>query len=337
MYKYLFFSPAFILVKPIVNFYQSFKNTSSSIIWTALLFFPIAYTVAAIVEVEQFSRNRIVPFLSAKEEQEIADKNGMGTETKNIYPFATLKSIYSRDIGEGYSYKGVTIYTPILATLSAAGWIMLLVVLRIGSRSNALSSTTTNEASKLEKEFAQFAQQTNTAILALQDDVINARRIARQANSISMILLVGGVTMAFAGVFVFYFTLADTIQKSNGLTEIFRDSLRPIGMLFFIEALSWFLLKQYQSSTQEYSKYLAKADKKTNYLIAFLANEQTKSTEERIMILTSLLQPTQAFILKEGETTEGLEMQKMQNSNPLFEMGNSIINKIQPQTKQPEK
>jgi len=99
-----------------------------------------------------------------------------------------------------------------------------------------------------------------------------------------------------------------------------------MGVLIFIEAIAWFLLKQYRAIIQDYKFFHKMYLKRANYLIAYrtISGKEDVSDQELIFI-TSLLSEDLSEKLKEGESTESLENLKSPTPNPIFSVLSNIL------------
>jgi hypothetical protein len=100
-------------------------------------------------------------------------------------------------------------------------------------------------------------------------DVQRALSTSEQLFSRSTLLLVGGVVMAFVGVGVFFLSIslrgstpaairiADILIRADGgfPWQQLTNAVRSFAMLFFIEAVAWFLLRQYRSLIEDYKLF----------------------------------------------------------------------------------
>lgn len=158
----------------------------------------------------------------------------------------------------------------------------------------------------------------------------------------STLLLAGGVLMAFVGVAVFYVTLPDTIKDSTvsisasilGLKETatatpnkegaafayLQHAIRPAGVLFFVEAIAWFLLRQYRALIEDYKWFHRIYMKRCNYLAALLLLEKDKVRKEDMFLAAALVNEDLSGKLRKGETTESLESVKTPESGPVAQL-----------------
>ena len=150
----------------------------------------------------------------------------------------------------------------------------------------------------------------------LESDVVKAEERARDVYRRSTILLSGGIVMAFVGVALFYVTLPQSTAGSSDsqlmaerleLRYLYASrlddrapltysrpsgeehpwltfashSLRPTGMLIFMEGIAWFLLRQYRVLIEEYKSFLRVYLKRSSYLIAWKAASFVRTSSSR--------------------------------------------------------
>lgn len=306
------------------NFYNGFRSDASRANWTFILLIPLAYSGAALFEIHRFQEGSSGSYLSAADIKKVTEgSEKIAIASSRIIPFAVLQQKIEANKESGFKFSNRVYWTYSSIILFCAMWLMFLIIYRIETK-----EFTYNREDRLAKiHWARFQNSTSTNIGTLRDDYFDARRIAQRINNKSLALLFAGILMAFCGVGIFYITLPISQEKSLDSMSFLKESLRPVSMLFFIEALAWFLLKQYQAASKEYRSYLAELERKSNLLTAFLTAGEEPSADVKILLVTSLLQRQTPLILKQGETTESLEEIKLADSNPIFEMGTKIINK----------
>jgi hypothetical protein len=188
---------------------------------------------------------------------------------------------------------------------------------RLSSASSSLSSVSGNLVS---------------AETYLVKDVERALERSEEVFSRSTLLLIGGVLMAFVGVGIFFVALSD-YSSGASIADIFLrppasysgilgipgrqlfQGFRSTLMLIFIEAIAWFLLRQYRALVEDYKSFYRYYMRRANYLIVLkLASQNSdKSLEESLV--KALLSEDLSGRLKRGETTENLEGQRVTDGN----------------------
>jgi hypothetical protein len=134
----------------------------------------------------------------------------------------------------------------------------------------------------------------------------------------STLLLAGGIIMAFIGVGIFYVTLPET-KGDETLTSYWPKVVRPTGVLIFVEAIAWFLLRQYRALVEDYKWFYRLYLKRANYLAAIRILGVENVRPEDTFVAVSLIQEDYSGRLKSGETTESLELLKLPEDSPVTE------------------
>jgi hypothetical protein len=94
---------------------------------------------------------------------------------------------------------------------------------------------------------------------------------------------------------------------------------RALGMLLFIETISWFLLRQYRSLVEDYKWFYRLYIKRQNYLVAFLITQHVQNSKDaRALVSNALLNEDLSGRLPTGSTTEALENLKLVDQNPIM-------------------
>lgn len=149
-------------------------------------------------------------------------------------------------------------------------------------------------------------------------DVESAGRRADALFARSTLLLTGGIIMAFIGVAIFYVTLPET-KGEETLATYWPKVVRPTGVLVFVEAIAWFLLRQYRSLVEDYKWFYRLYLKRSNFLAASRVLSVEKVRPEDLFIAVSLVQEDYSGRLRAGETTEALEALKLLEDGPVSE------------------
>ncbi|RUW97104.1 hypothetical protein EOA30_28640 [Mesorhizobium sp. M8A.F.Ca.ET.059.01.1.1] len=154
-------------------------------------------------------------------------------------------------------------------------------------------------------------------------DVQRALDMSEQLFSRSTLLLVGGVVMSFIGVAVFFLSLFSSEISPSPVTSFF-DLLssprfllayRAFAMLIFIEAIAWFLLRQYRSLIEDYKSFYRYYMRRANYLAALKISNQPRGDAQFALIVRTFLAEDLTGRLKRDETTETLEGQRLIDAN----------------------
>jgi hypothetical protein len=197
-------------------------------------------------------------------------------------------------------------------------------VLLVGSFFVARSSSKLNVSSSTEKPWSKWLgvlsrAKASTTVELFAAEVSLASDRASDLNSKSTYMLIGGILMAFAGVVIFYTSLPDA-EKVQSFDAYWQKTIRPIGILIFIESIAWFLLRQYRSLIEDYKWFYRSYLKRTNYLSALRILQVKEIRPEDMFVVVSLVQEDFSGRLKPGETTESLESLKQPESGPITEI-----------------
>lgn len=166
-------------------------------------------------------------------------------------------------------------------------------------------------------------------------------------------LLTAGVLMAFIGIAVFYFSLPDTSTSSiyapidasdvastttqahptapsfwAQLAPKLPGLLRSTGVLIFIEAVAWFLLKQFRSLIEDHKQFTRLYLKRANYLAAFALLRGPGTKPETTLLAAALIQEDLSGVLRTGETLEAIEKEKIEDKNPVFSLFAAFLSRI---------
>lgn len=99
-------------------------------------------------------------------------------------------------------------------------------------------------------------------------------------------------------------------------------------MLLFIEAVAWFLLKQYRALLDEYKYYYRFAQRRADFLIAYMTSPGQLTKEVELLLITTLLQEPAPLVLRQGESTESLEARKVDSANPVLDFAVQVLDRL---------
>lgn len=162
-------------------------------------------------------------------------------------------------------------------------------------------------------------QHATTARQVFTHEVKHAEFRAEMLFKRSTYLLTGGVLMAFVGVAVFYATLPEPVRDEPQSTYLIH-SFRSVGMLIFLEAIAWFLLRQYRNLVEDFKSFHRIYMKRANYLAAITVLDKETVRAEDLLLVGALLGEDLSGKLASGETTESLENMKNEGVNPVFNL-----------------
>jgi hypothetical protein len=177
------------------------------------------------------------------------------------------------------------------------------------------------------EEFSpSVSEQRLTARQVFTHEVKHAEFRAETLFKRSTYLLTGGVLMAFVGVVVFYATLPEPARDETHTAYLIR-TFRSAGMLIFLEAIAWFLLRQYRNLIEDFKSFHRIYMKRANYLAAITVLDKEAVRSEDLLLVTALLGEDLSGKLASGETTESLENMKNEGVNPVFNLVHDALAK----------
>ena len=162
-----------------------------------------------------------------------------------------------------------------------------------------------------DSEGDQFTTQSepNEFLAAL---VRSSRILSQRIFTRAGIYLSVGVLIAFGGVFFFYLQTFD--QQSRAVEDVFAEALRNaprFGILFFVEFIAIFFLRQYRSDMEEFRYYEAIQRKRENafFLVRAMQEHDGKIDIDRLVQIIN--HSFGVGKLAPGETTELIEAKKL--------------------------
>jgi len=163
----------------------------------------------------------------------------------------------------------------------------------------------------------------------MAEGIIDIKKRANSLFMMSNIMLVTGILMAGVGVAIFYVSIID-FSTDVKIEKIIWYGIRSFGILFFIEAIAWFLLRQFRSLIEDFKRFYQIQEKRSNYLIVLKLFSNQEITPYQYHWGLSLIQEDTSGKLKEGETTEYIENIKNIDSNFSLEVLKNIQNISKP-------
>jgi hypothetical protein len=161
----------------------------------------------------------------------------------------------------------------------------------------------------------ELASETNvpreeTADALLSSNVATSRRIASNIYRRAGVYLLIGVLIAFSGLTFFYTQTARLTSQEGGFGLLMTIAPR-FGILFFIELVAFFFLKQYRAAMDEFRYYEAiKRNREETLALIRLAAERSEVFPIFDLVRYSQYYST-AGKLSAGESTELLETKKL--------------------------
>lgn len=212
--------------------------------------------------------------------------------------------------------------------LAAAAIVMLALTATTLYSTESTTTGSTPAAPAMPPPLAQpsTASQSTSARQVFEKEVQLAAHRADTLFTRSTYLLTGGVMMAFVGVAVFYATLPEPGRDETQTTYWIR-AVRSAGMLIFLEAIAWFLLRQYRSLIEDFKSFHRIYMKRANYLATITLLEKEQVRPEDLLIASALLGEDLTGRLSTGETTESIENLKNEGTNPIFNLVHEALGK----------
>jgi hypothetical protein len=227
----------------------------------------------------------------------------------------------------------VILWTGTIAVLIAIFMVLLPSISRL--REDPFEATI-RRVERVNREAAQKEPTTTPKLTPIDLFATEVDSAARRADALfirSTLLLAGGIIMAFIGVGIFYVTLPET-KGDQTLLLYWPKVVRPTGVLIFVEAISWFLLRQYRALVEDYKWFYRLYLKRANYLAALRILDTKNVRAEDAFVAVSLIREDYSGRLRAGETTESIETLKLPEESPITEAlraFSSIKDKIKPE------
>ena len=132
--------------------------------------------------------------------------------------------------------------------------------------------------------------------------------------------------MSFIGIGVFWVSLPDIPTESKpNLTVYLAQAIRPLGMLLFVEAIAWFLLRQYRALIEDYKVFHRVYLRRANLLAALRITSDSQVSAATLPVVTTLLsdgmyEPSAAVDSdsKNGDSGQG-------QAAPAFELLRTVV------------
>ncbi|MGY3861174.1 hypothetical protein ACW5WN_06125 [Aeromonas lacus] len=137
--------------------------------------------------------------------------------------------------------------------------------------------------------------------------------LSRKIYNRSGVYLLFGVLIAFSG--IVYFSISPiNIPNGASLTESFLILAPRFGILFFIEFIAFFFLKQYRSAMDEFRHYDSLKRNRESQLAILLMATDNFIEKNFVTVANEMSFFNKQGVLAQGETTELLEASKLNNS-----------------------
>lgn len=163
-------------------------------------------------------------------------------------------------------------------------------------------------------ELEKSAAISNTSIDLLSKYAENSKQLSERMFSRAGVYLFVGVIISFSGLFFFY-SQTLFLTQATSIDMNFVLLIAPkFGILFFLEIVAFFFLRQYRSAMEEFRYYesIKRKREETLALIKYAA-ENEKSLEPLELVRAESFY-SKSTTLNHGETTEILENRKLEKN-----------------------
>ncbi|MBH3414227.1 hypothetical protein RIN61_08280 [Pseudomonas inefficax] len=146
---------------------------------------------------------------------------------------------------------------------------------------------------------------------ALFGQAERSRKLAKDIYGRSGVYLLLGVLVAFSGL-VFFYTQTTTLNEPGALSEKLLLLAPKFGILFFIEFVAFFFLRQYRSAMDEFRYYesIARRREEVSALLILSAESEPKINLMELVKSDSYFSKVSA--LEKDQSTEILEARKLE-------------------------
>ncbi|WP_415905965.1 hypothetical protein ACMXYX_10085 [Neptuniibacter sp. QD72_48] len=149
--------------------------------------------------------------------------------------------------------------------------------------------------------------------------------LAKKIYNRSGVYLIFGVLIAFSGIFYFAFQSL-SISDEMELGPLLIALAPRFGILFFIEFIAFFFLKQYRAAMDEFRHYESVKRTRESQLSIYLMATETFSETDFSKVIDKINFFENSGRLSHGETTELIELSKQNNSE--IEALSSIVKDV---------
>lgn len=164
----------------------------------------------------------------------------------------------------------------------------------------------------------------------LQEGLTEARSRVLESKAQRTSFLQLGMLFAVVGIIAFYWLVPlEAPKESFGRTTDFLAflaivGLKPLGLLVFVQALAWFLLRQHRLLDEDYKFFVKMAVRRENmysaYLLAKEASESGESPSPLLAgVMASLLKEDLSDRLASNEKSANTEAKALAHRNEIFD------------------
>ncbi|MBJ8835772.1 MULTISPECIES: hypothetical protein [Citrobacter] len=140
---------------------------------------------------------------------------------------------------------------------------------------------------------------------------VSSGKLAKDVFNRGIIYLLVGIFFSIAGV-LFFYNRVNFIKTPDDYKEILVILAPNFGVLFFIELVSFYFLKQYRSTMDEFRYYEAIKRSREENLATFKILIEKGKPEEASTIIEKISVRSQIEKLREGETSDIIESKKLE-------------------------
>ena len=137
-------------------------------------------------------------------------------------------------------------------------------------------------------------------------------RVAKSIYSRAGVYLLIGVLVAFSGLGFFYLATTTRTLAAENLTDRLLELAPQFGILFFIEFIAFFFLRQYRSAMDEFRYYEAVQRRREELLALVRISSESDQSVDLAELLKQGMYYSTAGKLSVGESTEILETRKLE-------------------------
>jgi hypothetical protein len=157
------------------------------------------------------------------------------------------------------------------------------------------------------------ATSVNAEFSLLLEYAAQARQLARGIYGRAGVYLLVGVLVAFSGLVFFYAQTPPEVAASDAYRTLL--TLAPkFGILFFIEFVAFFFLKQYRSAMDEFRYYDAIARVREEVLTLLQISASSGKPVSPLDLVKYDAYFSRAGVLAKGQTTELIEARRLEGS-----------------------
>ena len=160
-----------------------------------------------------------------------------------------------------------------------------------------------------EQEYAPIS----TGIGLLTQLTKNAEDLSNKIYRRSGVYLIFGVLIAFSGILYFSFQ-SITVSGELDTTKLIIALLPRFGILFFIELIAFFFLKQYRAAMDEFRHYDSIKRARESQLAIYLMATRDFEENDFVKVVENINFYENIGKLSSGETTELIELSKLNKS-----------------------